>query len=80
MTADQAAEGMHQGECLVWSRGRRYLVCRFRDGLVAVYDDQGRLAAGWPVTAEWPPLALDGSDAEAWSRLIQRLKRGHGGH
>lgn len=62
-------------ERLVRCGKRTYLICRFVDGLVAVYDETGRPVAGWPVTAEWPQLALDGSDDERWCRVLEGLHR-----
>jgi hypothetical protein len=52
--------------------GRTYVLRRFPDKLVAIYDTSGKLLAGWPLTALWPDLALSEQTEEQLCANIQR--------
>ena len=53
--------------------GRVYVLRRFADGISAVYDDNGRLLAGWPLTAFWPREPLEGRTDEEWCGRIRAI-------
>jgi len=53
--------------------GRVYRLRRFADGIFAVYDDSGRLLAGWPLTAFWPDRSLQAESDDHWCNLIRRI-------
>ncbi len=53
--------------------GRVYVLRRFADGIFAVYDETGRLLAGWPLTAFWPAQSLNSETDEHWCGLIRRI-------
>ena len=57
--------------------GKAYVVHRFSDGIHALYDEQGRLLAGWPLTAFWPPEPLDGKTDEDWCARIRAIYSQH---
>jgi hypothetical protein len=57
--------------------GRRYVVRRFDDGIFAVYDDAGRLLAGWPLTAFWPSQSLSAKADDDWCALIRAIYGQH---
>jgi hypothetical protein len=50
-----------------------YRLRRFADGIFAVYDDSGRLLAGWPLTAFWPDRSLQAESDDHWCNLIRRI-------
>jgi hypothetical protein len=52
---------------------RPYVIRRFEDGVFAVYDDAGKLLAGWPLTALWPDQALSAKTDEEWCGLIRGI-------
>jgi hypothetical protein len=52
---------------------RPYVIRRFGDGVFAVYDETGKLLAGWPLTALWPDQALSGKTDEEWCSLIRAI-------
>lgn len=53
--------------------GRTYLIRRFPDGVIGLYDKSGRLTAGWPVTAQWQMRSLiEESEADLCAQ-IRRL-------
>ncbi len=57
--------------------GKVYVVRRFADGIAAVYDEHGRLLAGWPLTAFWPPEPLNSKTDEEWCALIRAIYGQH---
>jgi hypothetical protein len=57
----------------VMCANRPYLIRRFGDGVFALYDDTGRLLAGWPLTALWPDQALSAKNDEDWCNLIRAI-------
>jgi hypothetical protein len=52
--------------------GRVYVLRRFPDKLVAVYDTTGKLLAGWPLTAIWPDVPLSEQTEEQLCSNIRR--------
>ncbi len=52
---------------------RPYVIRRFADGIFAVYDEGGRLLAGWPLTAFWPNQPLSAKTDEEWCNLIRGI-------
>ncbi len=52
---------------------RPYVIRRFADGIFAVYDEAGRLLAGWPLTAFWPNQPLTANTDEDWCNLIRSI-------
>jgi hypothetical protein len=52
---------------------RTYVIRRFADGIFAVYDEGGRLLAGWPLTAVWPDQPLTAQKDEDWCALIRGI-------
>ncbi len=52
--------------------GKTYILKRFPDKLVAVYDASGKLLAGWPLTATWPDLPLSDQTEEQLCGNIRR--------
>ncbi len=52
---------------------RPYVIRRFKDGVFALYDEAGKLIAGWPLTALWPDQALTEKTDEEWCNLIRGI-------
>jgi len=52
---------------------RTYVLRRFADGIFAVYDEAGKLLAGWPLTAVWPDQPLTARSDEDWCALIRGI-------
>jgi hypothetical protein len=52
---------------------RPYVIRRFGDGVFAVYDETGKLVAGWPLTALWPDQPLSAKTDEEWCHLIRAI-------
>ncbi len=52
---------------------RTYVIRRFEDGIFAVYDEAGKLLAGWPLTAVWPNQPLTAHTDEEWCALIRGI-------
>jgi hypothetical protein len=52
---------------------RTYVLRRFADGIFAVYDEAGKLLAGWPLTAVWPDQPLTAKTDEDWCALIRGI-------
>ncbi|MBI3082515.1 MAG: hypothetical protein HYY94_06375 [Gemmatimonadetes bacterium] len=52
---------------------RTYVIRRFADGIFAVYDEAGKLLAGWPLTAVWPNQPITAQTDEDWCALIRRI-------
>jgi len=53
--------------------GRTYVIRRFADGVFALFDEAGKLLAGWPLTAFWPNQPLSAQTDEDWCALIRRM-------
>ena len=72
--AAQAPDAAGQGQSRkVTCGGRAYVVRRFADGIFAVYDEHGRLLAGWPLTAFWPQQPLGSKTDDEWCALIRAI-------
>jgi hypothetical protein len=53
--------------------GKVYVVRRFADGISALYDEHGRLLAGWPLTAFWPREPLASKTDDEWCALVRAI-------
>jgi hypothetical protein len=72
--APEPADAAQQGDSRqVTCGGRVYVLRRFADGIVALYDENDRLLAGWPLTAFWPPEPLDSRADEEWCARIRAM-------
>jgi hypothetical protein len=72
--APESADAAQQGDSRkVTCGGRVYVLRRFADGIVALYDENERLLAGWPLTAFWPPAPLSSKADEDWCALIRAM-------
>jgi hypothetical protein len=72
--AAQSPEAAQQDESRkLTCGGKVYVLRRFADGIFAVYDEHGRLLAGWPLTAFWPREPLGSKTDEEWCALVRAI-------
>lgn len=54
---------------------KRYQFRRYPDGVLGIFDDNGKLVVGWPETTVFGDKALDeGEDAE-WCSTFGRIRK-----
>jgi hypothetical protein len=73
MAPEPADAAQQRDSRKVTCAGRVYILRRLADGIVALYDENERLLAGWPLTAFWPPEWLGSKADEEWCALLRAM-------
>jgi len=54
---------------------RRFTIRRYPDGVVGVFDENGRMIVGWPETTAFGSTPLDQRNDAEWCTSLARIRK-----